>query len=226
MLVSGKIPEKSDSILFETVKKLRPHLDLKKGPWIAGGSVRRIISNIPNGGDIDIFFHKDNPLNTDQIIDIRNTLGLVDSKLGIERLLKIQRLKAQDDTNIDGVEDIYVNTELKVQLICFETYDSVEELLQSFDYTVCMAATDGDTWIADERMFSDHDAKLIRHHNESKEYKSQISRLNKYCYTHGFNPVPGVLARVLSVYNEDIFLSNLNDDLTLLKKEKEYIHDT
>jgi hypothetical protein len=31
----------------------------------------------------------------------------------------------------------------KIQLIKLVTYDSVEDILQSFDFTACMAATDG-----------------------------------------------------------------------------------
>ena len=88
-----------------------------------------------------------------------------------------------------------------------------------------MGVTDGKNWIADDRMFSDHDSKLIRYGNISKTHVNQVHRLTKYCYTHGFNPVPGVLRSALKVDNLEEYYNFINDDLTLVKKQEEYVHD-
>ena len=138
-MLYGKIPETSKAaLLLDTVKTLSPLLNMEKGPWVAGGAIRRILKDIPNGGDIDIFFSKDNILSVDVVREFRKILNKPTLTVG-DLLDKVWIFDKAEQNNkriseLKKVENI--DHTPNVQLIMFEQYANVYDLLNSFDYTI------------------------------------------------------------------------------------------
>jgi hypothetical protein len=91
------------------------------GPWLAGGSIRRLLSGQPLDSDLDIFFE-----NYDQ------SSRFVSSMLsdGFER-------------NGGVLADTFTNGALKVQVCRVSYYPSAESVIDSFDFTICQFLFDG-----------------------------------------------------------------------------------
>lgn len=177
-----------------TLRTLRSFgfLNLKEGPWVAGGAVRRLLLGLPMGGDIDIFETK--------------TEKTEINENGRSRTSRI--LSSRDDINYKGnstpdVENFELkksNIERKIQLIAKPEYVSVEKLISDFDFTVCMAATDGFEWIADTRLFTHHAEKRLVLNENFVNRNGRSNRLAKYA-AYGYNPDPGVMEKVLQLDN-------------------------
>lgn len=95
---------------------------IEVGPWIAGGAIRRTLDERPLDSDIDVFFK--NKEQMDFTITHLKHEGFKESK--------------KTEHHVELVKD-----KLKIQCINFMYYDKVEDLLDSFDFTICQFATDG-----------------------------------------------------------------------------------
>ena len=133
---------------------------LGNGCVLAGGALRTSIKPNDTLSDYDLFF-----LSKDKLVET------------------INRFKK------DGWEPAFIcpNKELytykykdyKVQLIAKLIYNSVEELLASFDFTICQAAFDGEFFYYDKRMIISLKTNTIEL-NQITYPVATISRLFKY----------------------------------------------
>jgi hypothetical protein len=196
-LVSGTFSYTDDHPFLKLIRSFG-FLDIENGPWVAGGSVRRILTKQKMAADIDIFM-KHGSYNVDKIHHTLMGRGDCEEVAKTNRPFCEYRL-----TRYDHTTHLFNDKKLKpkfstVQVIENRKFNSVEELLNDFDYTICMVATDGWSWVADDRFLRDIETKEIVLNNKDQRRKN-MSRLAKYC-RYGFTPVPGVFADVSGIFD-------------------------
>lgn len=159
---------------------------------IAGGFVRAVISR-ESVNDIDVF---------------------VDCEETANRLAKV--LGKSDSKNIHRTENAFTikNYNPVIQIIHRWKFESPEDVVASFDFTICAAAFfyDGDTWasVCDDRFYSDLASRRLTYRRPIREENAGGSalRLLKY-YQRGYRtPIDSyaaILARIASKVDwEDI----------------------
>lgn len=129
------IEEFSSTVLVKALKRV-PEL-AEAGPWIAGGAVRNTLTGNSLDSDWDFFF-------ADEAQSEKFEDGL--SEMGAKLLSKTDMNSTYvlpsdipEGTEGDGV---YL-PEMKIQVIKFKYYKSAEEVIDSFDFTLCQFAYDG-----------------------------------------------------------------------------------
>lgn len=154
------------------------------GPWIAGGSVRRVLSSSKESHDYDFFFRNEEQL--------KKTVSQIKGELVKEN--KFNTLYNCGD---------------KVQLIIHNFFDSPEELIESFDFTICQFAFDGKNLYHGVFSLWDLGRKRLAI-NKITYATSTVRRLLKYC-SQGFTACSGTCSSILkevshnpSLVNEDI----------------------
>lgn len=116
-----------------------------KGPWIAGGAVRRMfLEQSPWTADIDYFVSN---VQTRQLLESR--LEMMDAQKSQETKDQITYLVPQiwnADRELPP---------LKVQVIKARYRDTLEAHLREFDYTICQTGWDGTRFIVSTRGYKD-----------------------------------------------------------------------
>ena len=159
------MPNGTLEILYERIPLLSDLLD--DGTYLAGGALRTLFSLTetlsPEDTDIDLFFSNNRRMETCK--KYVEASGLYDKAFECP----------------EGSLTTYVAKEggWKVQFIAFMHYNSVPELLLSFDFSVTMVGTDGrELWKADT-FFSDVTEKRLRW-NVITYPSSSLRRMMKY----------------------------------------------
>lgn len=147
-----------------------PPLDLKKGPWLAGGACRRILqSENLEGGDIDIFFSS------------RNSRKEFEEALSRFEILHKSNMATS-----------YKVDNLIVQTIKRELYLTLEDVFRDFDFSACQIASDGKWLAGTPQAIRDIKTRTLRFAPQGKVSKGTvITRMAKYL-NHGFIPEPGL----------------------------------
>lgn len=162
-----------------------------QGPWIAGGAVRRTMTGEDLTSDYDFFFRSERQYN-EFLLDAMD-LGSV--------------LKSSNDMNVAmtfpadystvrqaGTPDS-ANSSLKVQAIKFRFYESIEEVIDSFDYTLAQFGFDGsDVYMSDFALYDVARKKIVPH--KITYATSSLRRLLKYG-SQGFTACAGALSEIL-----------------------------
>ncbi len=92
----------------------------KKTVWLAGGAIRRtILNNSLDEADFDFFFMNDEALQAFE-------LDLED-----DEFIKV----SENEKNITYTKVLEDGTKIKLQCIFFQFYNSIEDVLDSFDFT-------------------------------------------------------------------------------------------
>lgn len=154
----------SDIMPLITPKKIKfimhkLQINFDNGPWLAGGSVRKMFHNEEIGcSDWDVFC-----MNVEQY-----TRAFT--------ILRELNLSLMADT-------IYASTfkfdDHIVQLIKHKYYPTVHALLDNFDFSICQFATDGYHYVHGQYSIEDYDNNRIRYmHQDVREHL--ISRIMKY----------------------------------------------
>ena len=102
--------------------------------------------------------------------------------------------------------------QVKLDLIHFRYYETAEDLINSFDFTICQLVTDGDDLITDEFSLWDIGRNKLAIHNVTYGV-STIRRLIKYT-KQGFTACSGTFADILE---------RCIKDPSVVNKETEYI---
>jgi hypothetical protein len=183
-------PREYNIISIDVKKHMTVHLDdreavtiiepnLETGPWIAGGAALRWYQNMPVGeSDIDVFCK--NTQQADALIDRIKSHNRFIVKYESNNATTIQHLSS------DGKG-------WTIQIIKKRFFNSLEEVIDNFDITVCQIGTSGNEWI-----LGDNTAKDIREHNLRMRLPLQPDapkRLTKY-WIYGYRPVPGLLDEI------------------------------
>ena len=164
--------------------------------WIAGGAIRRAISNQPIDTDVDYFFkRRSKPFDFPEWFE------------SINHECKIVR---ETDTNTT-YEVRYDGTKtIKVQAIKINFYDSPKDLLDSFDFTICQFAYDGEDLYCGDYSLHDLGRKRLVINNISYPVAS-LRRLIKYTQ-QGYYACQGTMTR---------FLETISDNPQLLQNTRE-----
>lgn len=143
------------------------------GPWIAGGAVRGIFHQ-EEKTDIDVFFS-----HREQYTGACAANGADPSEL----VTKVRK---------DG---------LRIDLVGVEFYPNTEALLDSFDFTICQFAYDGESIICGEYSLVDLYRKRLAVHKISFA-SSSVIRLLKYA-GKGFTVCSGTASDILTAAAKD-----------------------
>lgn len=150
------------------------------GPWLAGGALRRTLSNTEPDSDFDFFFR-----DADQLAKFKS--GLTERGLTEIR-------ETEHHVHFRGrVGDS--SLERDIQLIRFAFYTDVEAVIDSFDFTICMVAFDGETLTTGEFALWDIARKRLAI-NKITYPVSTMRRMLKYGQ-QGFTACGGCLASIL-----------------------------
>ena len=159
--------------------------DIDKGPWIAGGACLRWFQNIPVGehSDIDVFCK--NEKQAEKLIDYIKHIGLSDYSHGHSHVV----IKTDNACTFNINAN---NKNWKVQIITCKYFDTIKEVIDHFDISVCQVATTGNEWILGEMTVKDINSHSLRFNHITKQAPK---RLIKY-WTYGFNPVEGTIEAI------------------------------
>lgn len=171
----GDLPAGPGREQLESVLDILPPLSLKFGPWCAGGAVRRIAQGREiSDGDLDFFFS---------------------NRAEWAKFDKV--LKDYEELHRSNAATTYMVNGLKVQIIKRRFYDSLDELLGDFDFTVCQVATDGKRMGHTREAIKDIDDQVLRFAPQGRISKlTVIGRMVKYI-NHGFVPETGLFRMVV-----------------------------
>jgi hypothetical protein len=155
--------------------------DMKNGPWIAGGAPLRWWQGQPVGeSDIDVFCA--NAKQAADIVERIKEYGRWTRKFESDNAITLGYWSKKDITKI-----------WTIQIIKRRYFNNLQEVIDSFDMTVCEIGTGGNEWLLNK-----HTAKDIRERNLRMKQPLQpdaLKRLVKY-WTYGYRPVEGVLEDV------------------------------
>lgn len=198
------------SITNETYKRLIarfvPDCDFNTGAWIAGGSVRKVWFDLPwEGQDIDLFFASE------------EQFQLTKNKL-TERMPKPEPVSFFDfnvlntaavkspsvseyETGNAVTFTIYTDKEFdhehfKIQAIKRYFVNNINELFQSFDFTVTQFATDGNIMVTTRQALKDCEEKRLQMIEGTSR---PINALRTIKYTaYGFEPIDALMEEVVT----------------------------
>lgn len=198
------------SITNETYKRLIarfvPDCDFNTGAWIAGGSVRKVWFDLPwEDQDIDLFFASE------------EQFQLTKNKL-TERMPKPEPVSFFDfnvlntaavkspsvseyETGNAVTFTIYTDKEFdhehfKIQAIKRYFVNNINELFQSFDFTVTQFATDGNIMVTTRQALKDCEEKRLQMIEGTSR---PINALRTIKYTaYGFEPIDALMEEVVT----------------------------
>ena len=166
------------------------------GPWLAGGSLRRLLlQDDPFGSDLDFFFRDD---------------GQADAFA--ERLRKLGFRKVFSTAHATTWKGCIDGRELVVQAVRIGFYASPGDLIDAFDFTICQLAWDGSALTIGEHTLWDLGRKRLVIHKVSYAVAT-VRRILKYT-KQGFTICSGSITRLLK---------DVADDPSVIRKEVEYV---
>jgi hypothetical protein len=131
------------------------------GPIIAGGSVRAMVQNKPITTDVDIYFTSQKQL------DWFKSYLIAKYANGQDVFRKTQFTYSVKMFGYD------------LQLMHFKFFNSVDQLFQSFDFTVCQyALTGGDLYMTEEAVRDTKDNIVL--FTKNSKYNRTFYRIKKY----------------------------------------------
>jgi len=169
-------------------------LDIKTGPWLAGGSVLNWYNGEPVGlSDFDIFF-KD--------------LKQFDEMFG--RLMRNHATIIFTSENALTLHLTIDNDVKRIQLIRKNFFSSAEEVLKHFDFTICQLATDGWSILAADKTYEHIREKKIA--LARPVTKTLVKRLIKYT-SYGYAPEKEIVQYILDNPTEfDWSFNNIDEN--------------
>ncbi|MFG1389057.1 hypothetical protein [Xanthobacter versatilis] len=149
------------------------------GPWLAGGSLRRSLLRQEPDSDFDLFFR-----DADQLEDFRN---------GVEAAGLVKVRETVHHVHYRG--RVGGSIERDVQLIRFAFYGNAAAVIDSFDFTICQIAYDGEKLFVGEHTLWDLARKRLAV-NKITFPVSSTRRMLKYA-AQGFTACNGCLSALL-----------------------------
>ena len=170
---SGVNPSDFQTYLQEVVKP-----DWQFGPWVAGGSIRRLLTGgSPFESDIDVFFAS----------ETQKDAWLERIKAAFPEAVSLANAQNVTLTLPDGK---------KLQAIHVAYYETPQAVIDSFDYTICQLVTDGERLETGEFTLWDLARKRLVLHR--LEYPvPTMRRMIKYV-KQGFYACPGMMTDLLT----------------------------
>jgi len=175
--------------LFHLLKEIP--WDDKSSCWLAGGAIRRTILNKSlEEADFDFFFKDE-----ESLISFQNDLENDD-------FIKV----SENEKNITYSKICEDGTKIKLQCIFFQFYETIEDVIDSFDFTITQFAYDGkDMYCGEYSLFDLTRGKLALH--KLTFGVATVRRLIKYTQ-QGFTACGGCLTDILQKVVEDPSIIN------------------
>lgn len=151
------------------------------GPWIAGGALRRTLLGKEPDSDFDFFFRSAEQL-TAFCADLE-ARGFTKIR---ETIHHVHYRGKIGDSGIDR----------DVQCIRFAFYETAQAVIDSFDYTICQLAFDGNTVTLGEFTLWDLGRRRLAIHKITYPVAT-MRRMLKYT-TQGFTACAGCMATILT----------------------------
>ncbi len=155
---------------------------LERGPWIAGGACLRWYQGMPVGeNDIDVFC-KD-AVQAAKVIEQIKSFGRYSTKYESDNATTLSYGNAKGDRR------------WTLQVITRRYFNSLKDVIDNFDITVCEIGTCGNEW-----ELGAFTARDIREKNLRFKLPLQadaVKRLTKY-WTYGYRPVEGTLDYIIN----------------------------
>lgn len=178
--------------------KILSQLPKLENTWLGGGAIRRTIKKQKLDSDFDFFFKSEEVY--------RKFFEDIKAKF------KITNLK-QNDANLSFDIELIIDEKplvINIQLIIISYYAGPEVLFESFDYTLCQFATDGERlFCGDTALFDVANNKIVV--NKITYPVASLRRLLKYT-KQGFYACGGCLAELLHQSSELIVAGKIQDD--------------
>lgn len=142
--------------------------------WLAGGALRTLFSEKETIADFDIFFKNKGSLS-------QAKAGLLAS--GFKQVFACPRGELftffkKHDFDMQNMK-LHDTAGVKVQCIARRFYKDADDLINSFDFTACMAAYDSKTLVLDKRMISSVKTKVLEL-NHLEYPVASLNRMMKY----------------------------------------------
>lgn len=162
---------------IEPVSIVNPNLE--RGPWIAGGACLRWYQGLPVGeSDIDVFCA--NAKQASDVIEAVKSYGRFSTKFESENAVTLDYFGKD-------------NGRWTIQVITRRYFASLDDVINSFDMTVCEIGTCGSEW-----QMGPFTARDIREKNlrfKQPLAPEAVKRMVKY-WTYGYRPVDGLIEAV------------------------------
>jgi hypothetical protein len=154
------------------------------GPWIVGGAVRRLISETPQTADVDVAF-----------------ASREQQQAFAQRLLSSGFSKSNDGEHYIGLAGKIDEKETPVQALSVTFGESPEVILDSFDFTICQFAFDGEDIIAGDFSLFDLARKRLAVHRVTFA-ASSVRRMLKYG-RQGYRFCQGTIVSLLDAVSKN-----------------------
>lgn len=164
---SGEWPE-----WFTTIAdKFSPSAD---GPWMAGGAIRNLVTQQPHTTDFDYFFKNQEQLNQ--------------WRADVEKIGAIKVFETENSIS-------YTYQNITLQAVKIQFYTSLEEVIDSFDFTICQFGYDGSQFVIGNYSLCDTFRKRLVLHKLTYPVPT-IRRLIKYT-KQGYYACAGSMQSIL-----------------------------
>lgn len=156
-------------------------LSMEHGPWLAGGILQKLYHDTKVGlSDWDVWFK-----NLDQYTRANLILSKIDNK----------PIRTQ---NAITYIVPYYGEQYKVQLIKTNFFDTAQQIIDHFDFTVCQIATDGINMLYGNNTIKDLNKKRLSLVSNNVK-NTLLMRLTKYV-AYGYHPTKELIS---SIENKD-----------------------
>ena len=159
----------------------------KGGPWLCGGAIRRVVADGENTSDFDYFFA---------------------DKSQVDTFTSWMQQHGGTIVRTTATNTTWSLKKHAVQQISLRYYGSIEEVLDSFDFTICQFGWDGEMLAVGPYALWDLGRKKLALHKLTYGV-STLRRLMKYA-RQGFTICGGALADILQRTIEDPGTVNAN----------------
>jgi hypothetical protein len=209
----------TDKTYRRLIKQFIPHCNFKTGAWVAGGSVRKVWFDLPwESQDIDLFFANQDQF--DQLkthlskIPITDNTAIFDLDLNFQSIAPLKSTNlAEYETNNAVTYTVYTDKEFdhkpfKIQAIKRYFVNNINELFQSFDFTVTQFATDGKIMVTTRQALKDCEEKRLQMIEGTAR---SINALRTIKYTaYGFEPVDALMEQVITALSngEEVMIAD------------------
>ena len=150
------------------------------GPWLAGGALRRTLLAQEPSSDLDFFFR-----DADQLLAFAASLEFAGMTKTRETEHHVEYRGKVGDSGIDRI----------VQLIRFSFYSTAQQVIDSFDYTICQFVFDGTVLTVGDYALWDLGRKRLAIH-KIRYPLATMRRMIKYT-SQGFTACAGCMATIL-----------------------------
>lgn len=160
------------------------HLDMKTGPWLAGGILQKLYhEQEPGNSDWDIWFSSYEQFDKTKDILTTHNPNFYQTKNALTFTIT------------------YNNVKYKVQLIYVNFFNSPDEIINQFDITVCQMVTDGYTLTLGPDTAIDLKKKRLRTtYNNFKP--TLLKRIIKYM-VYGYTPSVELMNQIKQIQDWD-----------------------